>query len=202
MMNPSISTSSWNISGHGLPDRVRCRRAVRMADLEADPGRYDVVILDGPMPGLMAWRFCHASQSTRCCRKAPVILQTAMTAKREIVEGLQAGAYYYLTKPFDEDMLHSIPSTAVSDRMRHRRALAGSDVAARTRPDARRRFHVQNPALRTRPGNRAGQRLSARAAWWIGLTELLVNVVEHGNLEISHAEERTAGIRGQWGPRS
>ena len=36
-----------------------------------------------------------------------MILQTALAAREEILEGLQAGAYY-LTKPFDEDMLLSV----------------------------------------------------------------------------------------------
>jgi DNA-binding response OmpR family regulator len=37
-----------------------------------------------------------------------VIFQTAKASPADISEGLQAGAHYYLSKPFDEDVLLSV----------------------------------------------------------------------------------------------
>ena len=120
-------------------------------------------------------------------------------AKQEIVEGPQAGAYYYLTKPFDEDMLLSVLSTAVNDRMRYRCALAGSDVAART-------FDLMREGAFTFKTLHSARDLATVLAnacpdprrVVIGLTELLVNAVEHGNLEISYAEKGLLQDQGQW----
>jgi len=167
--------------------------------LEADPGRYDVVILDRMMPGLNGLEVLSRIKEHPVLQSVPVILQTAMTAKQEVVEGLQAGAYYYLTKPFDEDMLLSVLSTAVDDRMRYRRALAGSDVAART-------FGLMREGSFTFKSLRSARDLATVLAnacpdprrVVIGLTELLVNAVEHGNLEISYAEKGQLQDREQW----
>ncbi|HBT43645.1 MAG TPA: response regulator receiver protein, partial [Rhodospirillaceae bacterium] len=38
----------------------------------------------------------------------PVIMQTAMDLEAEIVDGIEAGVYYYLTKPYDVDVLVSV----------------------------------------------------------------------------------------------
>ena len=37
-------------------------------------------------------------------------MQTAAAEKEQVVEGIKAGVYYYLTKPYDNDIMRS-PST-------------------------------------------------------------------------------------------
>lgn len=62
-------------------------------------GNYDVVILDIMMPvmdGLSVLRALRASGN-----HIPVLLLTAKTEVDDRVEGLDSGADYYLTKPFD-----------------------------------------------------------------------------------------------------
>ena len=57
----------------------------------------DVVLLDVMMPGMNGYTVC---QRIREFSPVPVIMVTAMTNPREKVEGLDAGADDYVTKPF------------------------------------------------------------------------------------------------------
>lgn len=158
--------------------------------LRADPARYDVVVLDRMMPGLTGMEVLERIKQDAELQSVPVILQTALAAKDEVLKGLQAGAYYYLTKPFDEDLLLSVLATAVEDRRRYRRALEGSDVVGRT-------FGLMREAefgFRDLQSARDLATVLASACpepkkAVIGLTELLLNAVEHGNLGITYDEK-------------
>ena len=57
----------------------------------------DVVLLDVMMPGMNGYTVC---QRIREFSQVPVIMVTVMTNPREKVEGLDAGADDYVTKPF------------------------------------------------------------------------------------------------------
>lgn len=57
----------------------------------------DVVLLDVMMPGMDGYTVC---QRIREFSPVPIIMVTAMTNPREKVEGLDAGADDYVTKPF------------------------------------------------------------------------------------------------------
>ena len=167
--------------------------------LEENPGEFDVVILDRMMPGLNGIEVLQRIKQHPVLQSVPVILQTALAAKEEILEGLQAGAYYYLTKPFDEDMLLSVLTTAVDDRRRYLSALEDSDVASRT-------FGLMREAsfsFRTLASARDIATVLANAfpdprRVVIGLSELLVNAVEHGNLGITYDEKSRLREEERW----
>ena len=65
----------------------------------AETGIYDLVILDVMLPGRDG--FSVARQLRRDHVTAPILMLTAKGALEDRVEGLEAGADYYLTKPFD-----------------------------------------------------------------------------------------------------
>lgn len=167
--------------------------------LEAEPDKYDVVILDRMMPRLNGMQVLERIKQHPVLQSLPVILQTALAAKAEILEGLRAGAYYYLTKPFDEQMLLSVLSTAIDDRLRYRRAQADSDVASRT-------FGLMREAtFRFKALHAARDIATALANAFpdphrvvIGLSELLVNAVEHGNLGITYDEKGRLREQDRW----
>ena len=106
------------LTGKGQPYIVeRANDGVEaMEKLEADYNRYDVVLLDRMMPRMSGMEVLEKMSAHPELKYIPVILQTAKVSKEDILEGLKAGAYYYLTKPFTSDMLHSIVKTAVKDR--------------------------------------------------------------------------------------
>ncbi len=64
---------------------------------------FDVIILDGMLPGLAGREV--VSQLRTAGVQTPVLMLTAMDATQDKIDGLRAGADDYLTKPFDFDEL-------------------------------------------------------------------------------------------------
>ena len=62
-------------------------------------GIYDLLILDVMMPGMDGFQVAREVRSRRC--GTPILMLTARSALEDRIEGLNAGADYYLTKPFD-----------------------------------------------------------------------------------------------------
>ena len=65
----------------------------------AELGVYDLLILDVMMPGLDGYQLARRVRERRC--GVPILMLTARSALEDRVQGLNAGADYYLTKPFD-----------------------------------------------------------------------------------------------------
>ena len=67
----------------------------------------DLLILDRMMPGVDGIELCRRIRSRQTDRYQYILLISGKDEKREIVEGLDAGADDYLTKPFDIGELHA-----------------------------------------------------------------------------------------------
>lgn len=65
----------------------------------AELGIYDLLILDVMMPGLNGYQVARRVRTKRCA--VPILMLTAKSDLMDRIEGLNAGADYYLTKPFD-----------------------------------------------------------------------------------------------------
>ncbi len=63
--------------------------------------RPDVVLLDVLMPDLSGYQVCHAIKSNPATRLIPVVLLTGLSATDDRVQGLEAGADDFITKPPD-----------------------------------------------------------------------------------------------------
>ncbi len=62
-------------------------------------GIYDLLILDVMMPGLDGYQLARQVRTAHC--STPILMLTAKSGVEDRIEGLNAGADYYLTKPFD-----------------------------------------------------------------------------------------------------
>ena len=60
---------------------------------------YDLVILDVMLPGMDGFQVAKALRAERCA--TPILMLTAKSGIEDRITGLNAGADYYLTKPFD-----------------------------------------------------------------------------------------------------
>ena len=65
----------------------------------AELGIYDLLILDLMMPGMDGYQVARSVRAKRC--SVPILMLTAKSDVADRIEGLNAGADYYLTKPFD-----------------------------------------------------------------------------------------------------
>lgn len=104
-----LTVLSVNLEAEGLVvDAVEDGQAACEHALATPP---DLIILDWMMPrrdGLGALAVLKADPATA---HIPVVLLTAKATDSEVWEGWEAGADYYITKPFDvEEIIHFIQS--------------------------------------------------------------------------------------------
>lgn len=166
--------------------------------LESAPA-YDLVILDRMMPGMNGIELLKRMKADERFRPIPVIMQTAASEPNQVKEGILAGAFYYLAKPYEPATLLAIVRAALTD--------------LDDREDARRRAsaHVQAMDLldtaefRLARLDQVGPLIEVLASLCpapdlaaTGLTELLVNAIEHGNLGITYEEKKRLRLAGGW----
>ena len=129
----------------------------------------------------------------------PVIFQTALSSRDEMVEGIRAGVFHYLTKPYDQKVLLAMIDVAINDTRRHQSLeidTAYSKQAIAMLHKAEFRFQTITEA----------EQLARLLATFspnpekvvIGLSELMVNAVEHGSLGITYQEKTELVTHGLW----
>ncbi|HVT02792.1 MAG TPA: response regulator [Thermoanaerobaculia bacterium] len=160
---------------------------------------YDAILLDRQMPHMTGLQFLERIKNDPELQIVPVILQTAAADRHEVLEGIQAGAYCYLTKPYDGDMLRSVVRTAVNDHARYKalqRTLKKGLNSLALLQDALFAYTTIEEA--TSLGGILANACPDPARVVVGLTELLINSVEHGNLGISYDEKSELNASGKW----
>jgi len=167
--------------------------------LEVQPNDFDLILLDRMMPNMDGMETLEKIKSHPVLMELPVILQTALASKQDIADGMKAGAYYYLTKPFEEEMLRSVIATAVEDRLRYRAIQDGLDQPSlmdQLMSEGKFTFRSLDEAREVATMLSSICPDPQRVV--IGLSELLINAVEHGNLEISYDEKGKLKENGNW----
>ncbi|WP_455200738.1 response regulator [Kaarinaea lacus] len=171
------------------------REAVELLKTNAD--KYQAVLLDRMMPEMGGIEVTHFMKQDPRLRMIPVIMQTAKATKQDIEEGLGAGILYYLTKPFARNELLDIVDTAVRyfyeyqelceqlDDKKERMQAQGSIVFS-SMNDAR-NAATTLASLAKDPGKVV-----------VGLYELFVNAIEHGNLGIGFDYKSELQKAGTW----
>lgn len=158
--------------------------------LQAGARGPDVVLLDLMLPHMDGMKVLRRIKSHPRLQILPVILQTAMSAPEDIHQGIRAGAYYYLTKPLEKEMLRSVVATAVQDHLRYRRMQ--EEVRRTSRIFglmSRAEFHYRSLDEGRELARLLADACPAPRKVVVGLGELLVNAVEHGNLGIGYREK-------------
>jgi len=159
----------------------------------------DLAILDRMMPGLDGIALLKRIKSDARLADLPVVMQTAASAPEQLREGLLAGAYYYLTKPYERDSLLSIVRAALSDaatKATLRQHLREHADALQLLREAQ--FEIGTIAEASRLAALLAQACPQPDGAILGLSELLINAVEHGNLGISYACKAELKRRDRW----
>lgn len=97
---------------YNVQDAASAEEGLKRAS-EAVP---DIIISDWMMPGMSGVDFCEKLKTTEATSHIPVIMLTAKADTDSKVEGLQAGADDYLTKPFEMSELMARLSNLVRQR--------------------------------------------------------------------------------------
>lgn len=164
------------------------------------PEHYDIVILDNMMPKMTGLEVLKRMQADSRLKHIPVILQSARASKEDVVEGIEAGAFYYLTKPFNEEQFSNVIRNCYRNHHIYQglqKTLQGNASSMRLLEEATFNFKtlddVHSIAMLVASACPAGDRSMA------GLFELMVNAIEHGNLGIGYDAKSELNKTGHWG---
>ena len=109
-LNREILADYLSIAGFEVIEADDGDTALQML---ADHPDVDAIVLDRMMPRMDGMKVLSTLKNTPHLRDIPVIIQTAAASSEQIVEGIRAGAYYYLTKPYEDIILLGIISAAI-----------------------------------------------------------------------------------------
>jgi len=165
----------------------------------ADHPDIDTIVLDRMMPRMDGIKVLRQLKSDPRFRDIPVIMQTAAASSEQIVEGIRAGAYYYLTKPYEDIILLGIISAAIdgaAEKKQLREAIVKNSRVQAMLQQGRFRFRTLDEAkgLAVFIANCCPNPETVGP----GLLELLVNAVEHGNLGIDYEQKAKLIAENRW----
>lgn len=157
-----------------------------------------VVVLDWIMPQMTGIELLRWMKKQPHIEHIPVIMLTALDDPERIKEGIDAGAFYYLVKPFQRPLLQSILRAAVSDYYSTRQLLEKLKQCAR--PLA----FMDEGIFRFKTLAEAEQLAVMIASATpepehaMVIAELLLNAVEHGNLGITYEDKGRLVAENSW----
>lgn len=163
------------------------------------PTRYAAVILDRMMPILDGMGVLKRIKAHPQLQSIPVIMQTAAGAPEQVKEGLAAGAHYYLVKPYERESLLTIVRGALADdesRAALQTKLAEHGNALQLMEAAEFSLQSLNEAATLAAFLAQACPEPERAV--LGISELLVNAIEHGNLAITYDEKSQLRREERW----
>lgn len=195
--NLEIITEYLEDEGYDITTAVDGESGLKI--ITESPDTFQAVLLDWMMPGMDGIEVLTTLKSNNELKHIPVIMQTAKTAHEDLLNGMQAGAFHYLTKPYQQQTLCTIVSAAIADGQRYAalrnelqqgsktlRLLNQAKFAFRTLEDA------QNIAACIAKATPIPEKIL------MGLSELLINAIEHGNLNISYQEKTELNETSSW----
>ena len=192
LVSDTLAAHPWAVTAVSSGDAA-------MRALGARNPQFDLVILDRRMAapdGMEILRFIRAAPQLS---RMPVIMQTAAAEPALLAEGIEAGADYYLTKPFKGSALVALVRVVLArwrEAMRLREQVQDLTATVALLSHAEFRFRTVDEARALAHGL-AGL-CEAPEMVHIGLTELLVNAVEHGNLGIGFDAKGALMQSGRW----
>ena len=166
--------------------------------LRRDGQEIDAVVLDRMMPRLNGMEVLKAVKADARLAGIPVIMQSAASARDQILQGIKAGVYYYLTKPYEDQMLLAIVAAALQDaaiKKKLREEVSQQKRVMGLMEQARFRFRTLEEARNL--AFLIANCFPDPGAAVYGLNEMLVNAVEHGNLGITYTEKTQLVLEGR-----
>lgn len=188
LMARQVLKEYLKLEGYQVTEAVNGEQAFNI--LTKSPNTFDVVLLDIQMPILNGLEVLKKIKENNYLHHIPVIMQTGVSEQKSILEGFKLGAFHYLIKPINIELISTVISSAISN----------SDLYC----DLKQEIYQHNSAInllgdgvfyfQTLKQAHALARLLAKTCSnpekvVIGLAELLSNAIEHGNLGISYTEK-------------
>lgn len=168
--------------------------------LSTTPEIICAIILDWEMPEMTGIEFLDVIKSERKWRDIPVIMNTEERDEEDVLTAIEAGIYYYLTKPPEEELFMQVLDVAVGTFKKH---LESHFETLEKGKDIRVNIDEGKVTLQTiEEAEKIARWLGYYAAEpgnaTVGFEELLINAVEHGNLGITYEKKSELMETGTW----
>lgn len=160
---------------------------------------FDLLVTDRRMPNMDGLELSLRVRNDTRTKHIPVIMQTGADSQEEMLEGIRAGVFYYLTKPYEEETLLGIVRSAIQNRRQQdvfASRLSRQNVALSTLVSGE--FRLRTPDEAQNLALLLGALYATPELAASGLYELMLNAVEHGNLEIGHELKTRLVQEGAW----
>jgi CheY-like chemotaxis protein len=157
------------------------------------------ILLDRMMPEMDGIKFLALLGADPVLSDIPVIMQTGLAEPDQIAHGISCGARYYLAKPFSGELLVAIVRSAVNDYRQGtalREAASRFSLGSRLLRNARFELHTLDEANVLAPHLAQYFPFPQRVA--LGIAEMLINAIEHGNLAVNYADKSELMKNGIW----
>jgi two-component system cell cycle response regulator len=145
----------------------------------------DIIIVDREMPIMDGIAFVRKVKSDDRFKHIPVIMQTSHKEPEKIKEGLEAGVFYYLLKPTNDDVFSSVVLSAQKESFQQqslkrdlKKQMGGFRLLKAAEFKCKTLEEVKNLACFIANCYPDPTKVIS------GLSALLINAVEHGNLNI------------------
>ena len=158
--------------------------------LTKDPVSYAAVVLDWNMPGYTGFEILTILRKMPECRYLPILMMTARTSDQDIQRGMKAGAFYYMIKPLNRGFFLTILKSALQAQF-HLTELKkeATDYSNASTMLSHGSFELRTPEESEQIAAWLSRGCPNPAAANLGLNELIINAIEHGNLEITYDEK-------------
>ncbi|WP_029933857.1 response regulator [Thiomicrospira pelophila] len=184
LLSMMVANAGWEfdtaVDGEDALNKIKART----------PDYYSVVVSDWLMPKMDGIALLKALKKDSERRQIPVILQTALADKESVQQGLREGAFYYLAKPLDMELVQSVIRSALRDYKTHQNLRAEINKITASFATAK---HAEFEYKTLEEARGLSSLLASLCAEpdeaVVGLFELMVNAVEHGNLAITYDEK-------------
>lgn len=151
---------------------------------------FDCVILDRNMPGLSGIDMLKALRKNPLLAELPVVMLTGSTTAEAMAEGLANGAQLYLAKPASYDILRAALNSIREQALQREQLISALSTTRQGLLMAESmEFQFRTPSQATQLAALLANLANDPEESVIGLSELLINAVEHGNLGIGYDEK-------------
>lgn len=159
----------------------------------------DVIILDRAMPVMSGTEFMVKFKENNKFKNIPVIMQSSSTDKTHLQEGFKLGVYHYLIKPYSPTVLNSIIKSAIEFYARQRELLSEiRDSKTLFQYIERASFKIKNLEEADLIGVSLAALFPNPDKVILGISEMLTNAIEHGNLGLTYEDKKSLKMQSKW----
>ncbi|MBS0287806.1 MAG: response regulator [Proteobacteria bacterium] len=184
-------------SQHGI---IKCKNGQEgLMALSKHHAVIDVILLDKMMPVMSGMEFLKKIKTHNEFNKIPIIMQTASTDTQDICESFRLGVYHFLAKPYSPIVFNAVVKGAIDF---HTKQVEMQTAVKNTKTLFK---YVNQASFKIRDLVDANTISTSLASLFpypekviLGISEILTNAIEHGNLKITYEEKTDLNLQSKW----